>query len=214
MGGFQQPSKLTPACAQVPALFLWNVLLFLPGTFLPLNSLLPSKGLKMGPGQAPTGAAWLDDVQLCVSPPRASPWFPGQLQRTAYPRKVGAPGWSAQVNRDLRVQGEDPQDKSPDSVPVSRAGSVRSTRRGVQRTGKSHPHTARPCAASGGRGGRCEADQTRGGGAEAPVCVGVRLSQQFILPHWLMEGPREVTIKFTSRGPFTSQQSPLLLSPG
>lgn len=99
MRGFQQPTKLTPACAQVPALFFWNVLLFLPGAFLPLNSLLPSKGLKMGPGQAPIGAARLDDVRLCVSPPRASPWFPGQwwwllFQRTAYPRKVGAPGWS------------------------------------------------------------------------------------------------------------------------
>lgn len=55
--------------------------------------------------------------------------------------------------------------------------------------------------------------QPAGGGAEARG-GGVRLAQQFILPHWLMEGPREVTIKFKSRGPFTSQQSPLLLSPG
>ena len=34
---------------------LWNTLLFLPGAILPLNSLLPSKGLKMGPGDFPGG---------------------------------------------------------------------------------------------------------------------------------------------------------------
>lgn len=106
-GGSQRPFQLPQPVPQA-LLSLWNLVLFLPGIFLPLNPLFPCTRLKMYPSGTlrEQQARWL---LLWVSPPgqRLRPLFQRPL---APPPGCGSPGTVHTANRGPRVQGGDLQE--------------------------------------------------------------------------------------------------------
>lgn len=173
------------ASAWSPALSLGNMLLFLPGIFLPLNPSLLWKRLKMGPARHPR-ERHSSTTPLCVNViggilvVRAVTVASGPEVPSPPSQGGGSPRMVCKANGDLRVQGRALQDEDPNSGPVSGACSVLSCEPGEPRAadvGCTQPGLV-PAATEGA--GHTRRGQGRSRTARA---AGPTLSLQSVLPH-------------------------------